>query len=194
MSREAHRGGTVNEALLLLVLVWAAFLVPGTLRSRNTSPHVTVGGFERAMDVLRSGSTGPQVRRIVVPSEPERTVEGEPGAVHALAGHRDHDPVVARRLLWFQCSLGAVVASLVLALVLGGWAWWAFVVVLALAVGYAGVLRRLKLQRDQARAVVRELDLTGGEPSVREGPTEIAVGEDEGWSGSPSVRLRRWDA
>jgi hypothetical protein len=53
-ARRRSGEATVSEALVLLVILWAAALVPSAVRARNASPHVTVGGFERAMEVLRS--------------------------------------------------------------------------------------------------------------------------------------------
>lgn len=201
------RGETVNEALVLLALVWAALLVPAALRARAASPHATVGGFERAMDVLRSGSHEEHDR------EPAMAGGGndEHGRPAPAAGHPRHgeDPVIVHRRLWFVRGLVGTAASLLLAVLVGGWLWLPAVLITVLTAGYTVVLRYLKLQRDAAHEVVRELDLTGADPRLRErvGQGEdavilerepVAVGgstqaERSDAPGSGTVRLRRWD-
>lgn len=113
------------------------------------------------------------------------------------------DPLIARRRSRFLRALAGTVATFVLAVVVGGWVWPLFVVVAGAAVGYATILRRLKLQRDEARRVVRELDLRGDEGAeaprhrvaVGAGPVGSAPGEGGGrpTDGSGTVRLRRWE-
>jgi hypothetical protein len=185
----------VNEALVLLVLVWAAMLVPSALRSRNTSPHATVGGFERAMEVLRSDtSRGSGLgREVFVPRDagriverPERSTASPPPPVKA----QSEDPVIARRRSWFLRLLGASLATVVIAVVVGGWLWVPAIGALAVTGGYVATLRRLKVQSDAARRVVRELDLREVAQEDRE--LEAAVGAEAGWSSS-TVRLRRWE-
>lgn len=182
----------MNEALVLLVLVWAALLLPGALRSRNTSPHATVGGFERAMDVLRSEVRRPATgRQVMVPGDAGRIVErpntGEPA--RRPRRPRASDPVVVRRLAWFLRCLAATGITLVVGVIAGGWLWLPFVVSAGLTAAYVAVLRHLKLQRDEADRVVRELDLDEEHPAERQA---VAVGEAD-WVGSGTVRLRRWD-
>jgi hypothetical protein len=180
------------ELLVLLGLVWAVLFLPGAVRAHNTSPHVTVGGFERAMSVLRSeGQRRGGGRRLMVPDDPARIVarpahEGSP----AVTAPPSEDPVVTRRRTWFVRALLACVATLGLALLLQGAAWLLFLGTTAATAAYVAVLRRLKQQRDQARAVVRELDLRD-QPLATAG--QVAVGGEEAWVGSGSVRLRRWD-
>lgn len=184
----------VSEALVLVVVLWAAAMVPSAVRARNASPHVTVGGFERAMEVLRSEQRATPGRRVMVPSDPERIVQravGAPGSggssgapgpggasrtpptggssslpVSPRSGRRfrREDPRVARRRAWFERLLAASVAALAAGVVLGGWFWLLAAVVVTGTVGYTVRLRRLKLQRDEARRVVREFDrgLGGG--------------------------------
>jgi hypothetical protein len=183
----------MNEALVLLVLVWAGLLVPGVLRSRNASPHATVGGFERAMDVLRSDARGTKGgRQVLVPRDAGRIVE-RPGMV-GDAGRGPHrsrgaGPVVARRLIWFLRCLVASVVTFVVAVVAGGWFWLPFVVSAGLTTVYVAVLRHLKLQRDEARRVVSDLDLY---IDVAAAEQDIAAGAED-WVGSGTVRLRRWN-
>ncbi len=197
----------MNEALVLLVLIWAALLVPSALRSRKSSPHATVGGFERAMDVLRTapGRRGSS-RELLVPSDAGRIVGRElshdPVGTAAdssppyadehvarssrLQPHRE-DPMIARRRTRFVRLMAGTGATLLLALLIGGVLWVAFLLTAAAAAGYTVLLRRLKLQRDEARRVVADLHLP--QEPARE-PVSAAVG-DEGWSSS-GVRLRRW--
>jgi hypothetical protein len=150
----------VSEALVLLVILWAAALVPSAVRARNASPHVTVGGFERAMDVLKSEQGSTPGRRVMVPRDPERIVQRAVGAPSDTPGRRfpREDPRVARRRAWFERLLVASVAAVAVGLVLGGWFWLMPAVVVGATVGYTVRLRRLKVQRDEARRVVREFD------------------------------------
>lgn len=176
---------------MLLILVWAALIVPGAVRARNTSPHVTVGGFEHAMDVLRSeGHSGGRGRRVMVPDDAGRIVARPVDDHLVAAGGRTEDPVITRRRLWFVRALLATGASFGLALLLGGGAWLVFTAVLVATAAYTAVLRHLKLQRDQARQVVRQLDL---DEEVVATTGQVAVGDAESWVGSGTVRLRRWD-
>jgi hypothetical protein len=182
----------VSQALLVLVLVWAGLLVPGALRSRNASPHATVGGFQRAMDVLRSDArTSSEGRQILVPGEASSSVQ-RLGTVGDAAGpHRSRasDPVIARRLMWFQRGLAATGITLLIALVAGGWLWLPFVVSGGLTAVYVAILRHLKLQRDEARRVVSDLDLYI-DIAAEERNAALEAGE---WVGSGTVRLRRWN-
>lgn len=182
----------MNEALLLLLLVWAVLFLPGVVRARNTSPHVTVGGFERAMNVLRSdGHDRGGGRRLMVPADPARIVARpvddriEPASTVVA-----EDPVIARRRVWFIRALAACALALVAAVLLQGAAWLVFLATLSATVAYVAVLRRLKQQRDEARSVVRELDLR---ESVVGDAGQVAVGAEDSWVGSGTVRLRRWD-
>lgn len=193
----------MNEALLLLVLGWAALVVPRAVRSRNASPHATVGGFERAMDVLRSDARGSSgSRRVFVPGDAGRIVERESATSSRVepVRVRSEDPVVARRRSWFVRTVAATVVTLLLALIGGGgWLWLPFLISAPLTGGYVAVLRHLKLQRDEARRVVRELELHRGPATTVD--QDLAVGaesgaagrEPAGWGYSSTVRLRRWD-
>lgn len=179
------------ELLVLLGLVWAALFLPGAVRAHNTSPHVTVGGFERAMNVLRSdGNRRAAGRRLMVPDDPARIV-ARPAHDHPASSETAaEDPVVARRRSWFVRALVACVVTLGAAVLLQGAAWLLFLGTVGATAAYVVVLRRLKQQRDQARAVVQQLDLDE-QPLPEVG--QVAVGGEEVWVGSGSVRLRRWD-
>lgn len=227
----------MSEGLVvLLVLLWAMVLLPGALRSRRANAHATVGGFERAMEVLR---TRPPGREILVPHDAGRLHRGDvptgaqPGADWQTSGWeprsvptgaevdaaqarasdaraRRLDPVLARRRTVFA-RLGAVTGvTLPLALLVGGsLLWTATLVSVALTVGYAAVLRRWKLQRDEARAVVHTLHATARRDAADTAPREPlaaprAVGDewgdvavahrpDEPWRPSAGVRIRRWE-
>jgi hypothetical protein len=177
----------VNEAIVLLVLLWAVVLVPGAIRSRNrTSPHATVGGFERAMDVLRTKpGTG---RELLVPGDAGRIVTRDVNREEPRGPYRREDPVTQRRRSWFVRLLAGAGASFLLAVVFGGWLWMPFVMVVLVAGGYTALLRHLKLQRDEARRVVREIDVRDHGPRpVVEDSGKVAAGGDS------AVRLRRWD-
>lgn len=187
----------MNEALVLLILVWAVLLLPSAVRSRTGSPHATVGGFTHAMNVLRSDRH--HHREMLVPSAADRIVEREVDRSPHPITVRHEDPIVAERRRWFLSGVAATAATFVLAVAIGGWVWTVFVLVGAITGGYTALLRQLKLQRDEARAVVAELDLYRQQP--REQRVPAAVGDearsggprgDETWSGR-CVRLRRFD-
>ncbi len=193
----------MNEALFLLILLWAALLLPGALRSaRGSSPQATIGGFEHAMQVLSAERSSPG-RHVYVPGEPGRIVDREVPRVSPTPEPpprpRPEPPLMVRRRVRFERLLVAGVLSLVLALAVGGWAWGLLTVVLGSTIVYAVVLRRLKVQRDQARRVVRDLHL---EPESRiiirsDLPRAAAGGggasRDAPVDPSNGVRLRRWD-
>jgi hypothetical protein len=179
----------VNETIVLLVLLWAVVLVPGAIRSRNrTSPHATVGGFERAMDVLRSKpSVG---REYLVPRDAGRIVTRDVSRDEPAGPYRREDPVTARRRAWFVRLLAGTGATFLLAVVFGGWLWLPFVLAALIAGGYTALLRHLKIQRDEARRVVREIDLR----DRARGAVDEAAEEPVAAAGGGAVRLRRWDA
>jgi hypothetical protein len=168
----------VSEALVLLVILWAAAMVPSAVRARNASPHVTVGGFERAMEVLRNEQRATPGRRVMVPADPERIVQRAVRAPSPGPGRRfrREDPRIARRRAWFERLLVVSVAAIAVGLVLGGWYWFLTGVVVSATLGYTIRLRRLKVQRDEARRVVREFDrgldggLEGAAPADRAAP------------------------
>ena len=149
------------------------------------------------MDVLRSDARGARTgREVLVPGDAGRIVERPVDVIERPVRPRHEDPVVARRRSWFVRCVITTAAAFVLWLAIGGWLWLPFLVTAGVTAGYVAVLRHLKLQRDAARRVVRELDVHRTAPAV---PGEVAVGGGAAWGGSPAwsgsgtVRLRRWD-
>jgi hypothetical protein len=174
-----------TDALVVLVLLWAALLIPSALRSRTGSPHVTVGGFERAMDVLKTPAQRSTGRELLVPGDAGRIVDhvGIDPAEDPRPVRRE-DPRVEARRTWFLRLLAGTGVSVALAVVFGGALLWAVAILSLLATGtYVALLRRWKLQADQVRSVVRKLE---SDAAPRQVPVGAAVGES-------SVRLRRWD-
>ncbi len=180
-ARRRHGGDPVNQALVLLVFVWAGLLIPGAVRRTRSSPHATVGGFERAMDVLRSEPRRATGRALLVPSDAGRIVERQA----AERPQRREDPVVLRRRSWFHRALIGTAVTFVTAVVVGGWLWLAFAGAFTGTATYIVVLRHHKRQRDQARRVVHDLDV----PADAEDAPPVAVGQSPDQA---SVRLRRW--
>jgi hypothetical protein len=184
----------VNEALVLLVLLWAALLVPSALRSRTGSPHATVGGFERAMDVLKtSPRSAPKGagRQLLVPGDAGRIVDHAGiDAAEEPKPYKREDPRVEARRVWFLRLVVGTVASIGLAIAFGGLLWAVALLSLAATTAYVVLLRRWKLQADQVRSVVRRLE---AETATQREPERVPVGAAVGAEAS-SVRLRRWDA
>lgn len=183
----------MTDALVLLAMVWVALLLPSALRSRRTSPHNTVGGFERAMNVLRTDARGSGGRALLIPADAGRIVGYtpiEPGTTRSATMAIQEDPIIVRRRTRFVRALVATVATFVLAAVFGGWLWPVFVVVAGGTGGYVAILRHLKLQRDEAARVVSELDLTQEEVQLA---PRVAVGGGGQELEHGSVRLRRWE-
>ena len=127
----------------------------------------------------------------MVPADPARIVARPVGDTVAPAvGTVGEDPVIARRRVWFVRSLLACALTFGLALLVQGAVWLVFLATLGATAAYVIVLRRLKHQRDQARHVVRELAIDS------DGLTDagqVAVGGEDAWVGSGTVRLRRWE-
>lgn len=167
--------GALNPSLLLLILVWVAILLPGALRSRlRPSPRASVGGFQRAMDGLRT----------------QPTAGSAPQAPSPSGAGRGEDPVLARRRRRTLTLLGATVASLATAPLLGGPAWAVAGTLAVTSVATVVVLRRLKLQRDAARDVLVSLDLRRpAQPLVDEITGELVVAAG---SSATVVRLPSW--
>lgn len=190
----------MNTALLVfLILLWAVFLLPGALRARRTSPTSSVGTFERAMDVLAS-------REVFVRNREGRYVY-VPGDAATIVGDRERrrQQVIARRRAWFVRLLVATIALAPFALFLGGVAWVAFLGGAAALAGYAVLLRRWKIQADQAAEVVRELPdideevvveqrmVAGGEDVAAIPPGYAPIEPEDPWQDHGTVRIRRWD-
>lgn len=197
----------MNEALIVvLVLMWAVALLPSVLRSRGSNTHATVGGFERAMDVLRQRPDG---RYVMVPDNAARLVGDD----------RHGDQTLARRRKLFARLLGMTSLSLLFAFVWGGFLWTLASLSLLGLGGYAAVLRRWKVEREQAREVVRQLpvdqepnayelpdrQVVGGDPIFGEagarssdaqpsgGGVQVATHPNDPWAPHSGVRIRRWD-
>lgn len=177
----------MNQALALLVFVWAGLLIPVAVRRSRTSPHATVGGFERAMDVLRSQPLGivPDGARHAAGVASPRGLDAAPAGPGLSPARRD-GAVIARRRAWFVRGLAATAVSLPTAVLLGGWLWLLCAGTVVTFAGYVVVLRRQKLQRDDARRVVHELEAVGDTDAVF---PPVAVGG----GAASTVRLRRWD-
>jgi hypothetical protein len=207
--REVAEEDAVNEALVvMLALIWAIVLLPGAVRSRRANTMATVGGFERAMDVLRRQPDG---RYLMVPEDAGRIVgpEGRGGTSHVPTRARREDPIIERRRLLFGRMLVATGVLLLAAVAFRGFAWTLFTLALATTVGYAALLRHLKLRREQVRAVVRELrgdtviDIRDEQRIRDQQRMPVAVGSspgvqvasrpDDPWEPMAGVRIRRWE-
>lgn len=185
--------------VVLLIVLWAIVLLPGALRSRRSSAQVTVGGFERAMDVLRNRPPG---REVMVPIDAGRIVhrpggaetvvsaaaradrlevrEGDLAVVHREPSARELErrETMARRRSLFARLLAGAGGALLVALVAGGALWWTLATLSVGAVaGYAALLRSWKLQRDQAAEVVRTIRTTDRRAEADRVPMAHAVGE-----------------
>lgn len=211
----------MSEAVVLLGLVWAVVLLPGLIRDRRTSLHSTVGGFERAMDVLRPPTSpaghGAGDRALMVPAEADRIVARETAAVPRAPRTGREDPLIVRRRAAFTRLLVATGITVVAAVFLGGVLWPLLLVMGVVTATYAALLRHFKLQRDEARRVVRDLEpersrRPRGFDAV---PAARAVGDDwradppagpamsppaseagsheDPWSSRSGVRIRRWE-
>ncbi len=135
--------------LIVLAGLWAAVLIPATVRSRDHAHDGrTMDGFHTAMRTLsRRPPSSTDSRRILVPTP-------------QVTGAAPSSPSLARRRLVFLRVLGAAAASLAFAVALGGPLWW--LVHLAADAGLVAVvvwLRRTSLveaeQARRARATVR---------------------------------------
>lgn len=153
----------MNEALVvILAFLWALLLLPGAIRSRRRDPTSTVGGFTRAMEVLREN---PELRGSLHSEEGVRIIGGEHqylSPVPPLLSDEDDaphgfDPILVRRRRVFISLLVITLLVTVVAALVGGAAWAAPAATVLILVGYVVLLRRWKLQRDEARAMVREL-------------------------------------
>lgn len=199
----------MNEALIIiLAFLWALVLLPGAIRARRSSTHATVGGFNRAMEVLRQPPDG---RQLMVPGDADRIVSAPAGAPTPGGGRAGGTPrrsvdreVLEQRRRVFFAGLGTVGVLLPLAVFVGGFFWTLFLVVAAGLGGYTALLRRWKLQRDEAREIVRDLSAarprSAADQSNGHRPERVAVGStwstarqpDERREDGSSVRIRAW--
>lgn len=197
----------LDEVLLAaLVVGWAAVLLPSALRSRrSTDPMLTVGGFTRAMSVLRGR---PQGREIMVPHMADRIVRHDQHPPAASAPSSRRTELLARRRTVFVRLLVATGTSLLLAIALGGVLWPVFVVSALGLGGYVALLRHHKVERDAARRVVvhafddprpspretwRELERQPVAVGAEAGGWQVATRPDAPWEGESTVRIRRWE-
>ena len=140
------------------------------------------------MDVLRDNRNSTS-RQLLVPGDAGRIVQRDVDpTVHSSGVRRPEDPVVVQRRVWFLRSLIASGMAVLFAVVAGGWMWFPAALLVVGTAGYTALLRQLKLQRDEARKVVAELDLH------RSASRPVAMDADELWGTSGGVRLRRWEA
>ena len=192
------------NALLLLVLVWAVMVVPTALRSRERSPQATVGGFERAMNVLRGEPGG---RVVDADGRPIDVVSGP--VVRSRLDGRTRRLMGLRRARFTRLVLASL-AAIALAVAVGGAAWAVPALTAAVTTSYAMVLRRAKVQRVEARRRVAALsdardarsesrgdDLLDDAPAPSTaagiGAARAASVPSSDWVPGQTVRLRRWD-
>lgn len=186
----------MNGALvLLLALLWALILLPGALRSRRSSPTTSVGTFERAMGVLARDARE-EGRHVYVPRDAERIVDDRA---------RRRQEVVERRRKAFVRLLASVGVTLPAAIVVGGAAWLLFAGTVGGLAAYVVLLRRWKVQSDEAAEVVRRLpgldadEVEAGDEAqlvavgYAPGGLQVATSPDEPWQPQASVRIRRWE-
>lgn len=190
------------NALLLLVLVWAVMVVPTALRSRERSPHATVGGFERAMNVLRGEPGG----RVV--DADGRPIDGAEGPVLRSRLDPRTRRVMELRRARFTRLVVATLATVALGAYLGGALWSVPAIAVVITASYATVLRRAKVQRVEARRRVADLtaarddrfderpidgfdERAGRVPLARAAAARVPAGSE--WVPGQTVRLRRWD-
>lgn len=173
----------MNEALIIiLVLLWAVALLPGALQSRSRSTHATVGGFERAMAVLKQRPDG---RYLMVPADARRVVDKDPGpgsdefaprlvsAEHPVARAGAVAPVAAptvrtaasgrnagmleRRRRMFTAMVASAVFLTVVSILLGGRWWLLWGLSVASLGAYTALLLHYKRQAEMAADVVAHL-------------------------------------
>jgi len=183
--------GALNPSLLLLILVWVVILLPGALRSRlRPSPRASVGGFQRAMDGLRTDAAGAPTTRTGATPVGSSAVGATPVGTTPPGVRRDEDPVVARRRRRALTLLAATVVSVAAAPLVGGPAWVVAGTLVGASLAAVVVLRRLKLQRDAARDVLVSLDLRRpAQPLVDEITGELVVAAG---TSATVVRLPSW--
>ncbi len=168
--------------LVALVLLWAAVLLPGSLRGRQPrSPRSSVHAFERSMVALASDVRGRGVAEPVPPGLLGWATPGRPSP--SMARRR----VLGRRRVVLQGLVGGVTASGLLSVAVGGAMTGVFLGSLALLLAYVGVLAQLRSDAEHARRTVRRLPVDrrarAGRPARGPEPMEapgLAVGD--GWA------------
>ena len=134
--------------MLLIVLagLWAAVLIPATLKSRDHAHDGrTMDGFHTAMRTLSRRTTPTDARRILVP--PPSFTAPVPSA-----------PSVARRRAVFLRAVWAVAGTLLLAVAFGGILWLGQLAADAALGGVVTWLRRISVvEAQEARRARREM-------------------------------------
>lgn len=131
--------------VILLVVLWAAVLVPGALRGRaSSSPMSSIDSFERSMVMLahRAQARSPSGRTVLMPPAPR-------SSARARAAQR-------RRAVLARLG-GAVGVSAPLGMFAGGAAWLLFAGSLAALVGYVIVLFQVQARQAELRRKVRRI-------------------------------------
>ncbi|HVF19774.1 MAG TPA: hypothetical protein VNA14_05995 [Mycobacteriales bacterium] len=144
-----HGKESVLSPVLLIVLagLWAAVLIPATLRSRDHAHDGrTMDGFHTAMRTLSRRTTPTDSRRILIPPA-------------SLTSAAVTFPGVARRRSVFLRAAWAAAGALLLAIAFGGWFLWLLQIGTDLAlVGVVGWLRRISVaEAQEARRVRRAM-------------------------------------
>ena len=122
----------------MLAGLWAAVLIPATLRSRDHAHDGrTMDGFHTAMRTLSRRTTPTDSRRILVPPP-------------SLTSDASSFPSVARRRSVFMRTAWATVGTLLLAVAFGGWPLWLLQVAAdAALLGVVAWLRRISVAEAQ---------------------------------------------
>lgn len=131
--------------VVLLVVLWAAVLLPGAVRGRaGASPMSSIDSFERSMDMLahRARSRSPSSRTVLMPPPPRSTARAR---------------AAQRRRMILGRLVGAVGATGLLGLVAGGALWLLFATALAALGGYVVVLFQLQSRQAELRRKVRRM-------------------------------------
>jgi hypothetical protein len=174
--------------VILLTVLWAAILVPGSLRRRvHRSPLASVHAFERSMVALASGVRGQGMPGSG--SVPRRHAPGTPMTGSSTAQRGDvagrlarRRQVLARRRAVLQGLVAAVSTTGALSLLVGGTLVWAFAAALAALITYVGVLVHLRTTAEQALRTVHRLPVrpAASATKARRGgllPQQVAVAD-----------------
>lgn len=167
--------------LVILALIWAAVLVPPYLQNRREHrPGDSIASFRRQLNVLERttpGSSSTNLARLDVGRYDAPRYDPRSN-VSQLAGRRTAPSSAAlrraearrRRRDVFVSLLGAVGATFVLAVVLGGSVWTLNLVVDVVFVAYVGLLVTMQQQSSEREVKVRQLP-----PTARRTQPQLAV-------------------
>lgn len=149
--------------MVVLALIWALVLLPGALRSRQSSPAASVGTFRRAMGVLAGHDHDRQRgqrhgHRGAVASGKGRVlyVPDDAGRIVGDLTHR-RNAIIAGRRTRFTRLVIATVVLLPVAIIVGGLTWLALTGSAAALVTYVVLLLRWKAQSQRAAEIMRLL-------------------------------------